>query len=162
MEKKIITKDQIDKLIQVFRSGDLKKAFNDCKSTLKEFDKEPFLWNLKGMIEIKLNDFNNSIGSFEQALKINPAYVEAYNNIATSLINLGQFKKSISYLKKAINIKPNYANAFNNLASAQIDLGRYEDAIDSFNKLLNFEPNYPGVKQNIIKILTFHNPKKKI
>ena len=161
MQNKTLNKDQINKLVDVFRRGDYLKALKISKILISKNNEEAFLFNVKGMAEIKLNYFEDSITSFKNAIKIDQNYIEAYNNLATTYINLGQFETAISYLKKAIIIKPNYANAYNNLASAQNDLGKYEDALESFNNLLKIEPNYPGVKHNIIKILTFFNPKNK-
>ncbi len=154
-----MSKKQIDALVEIFRKGNFLYALKMCKDLIKEYKNEPFLYNLKGMTEIKLNEFENSVSSFENAIKIKPQYVEAYNNLATTFINLGKFEDAIKYLRKAINLKPDYANAYNNLASAQSDLGNYNDAINSFNVLLKIQPNYPGVKENIIKILTFFKPK---
>ena len=161
MPSNTFNKDQINKLVEVFRRGDYLKVLEISKILISKNSKEAFLFNLKGMAEIKLNSFEESILSFESAIKIDQNYIEAYNNLATTYINLGQFETAISYLRKAIIIKPDYANAFHNLASAQNDLGKYEDALESFNNLLKIKPDYPGVKHNIIKILTFFNPKNK-
>ena len=161
MPSNTFNKDQINKLVEVFRRGDYLKVLEISKLLISKNNKEAFLFNLKGMAEIKLNSFEESILSFESAIKIDQNYIEAYNNLATTYINLGQFETAISYLRKAIIIKPDYANAFHNLASAQNDLGKYEDALESFNNLLKIKPDYPGVKHNIIKILTFFNPKNK-
>ena len=161
MIKDKLNKDQINKVVEIFRNGNYQKVLEISDKLFSNYSIDPFLLNLKGMAEIKLNNFENSIKSFEEAIKINPDYIEAYNNLATTYINLGLFKKAISYLKKAILLKPDYANAYNNLASAQSDLGKYEDALESFNTLLKIKPNYPGVSHNIIKTLTFFNPKNK-
>ena len=158
MTNKVLNKEKINKLVETFRRGDFHKSLEISNFLLSKFGNEPFLYNLKGMTEIKLNEFEVSLRSFKKAIEINENYVEAYNNLATSYINLGRFEKAIECLEKAIKIKPLYSNAFNNLASAQSDLGKYNDALNSFNKILDFEPNYPGVKENIIKILTYFNP----
>ena len=155
----VLDKETTSKLIEIFRKGDFNKTLEICNFLLKKFSNEPFLYNLKGMTEIKLSEFDNSLKSFKKAIDINSNYVEAYNNLSTSYINLGQFEKAITYLETATKIKPNYSNAFNNLALAQTDLGKYNDALRNLNKILDLEPNYPGVKENIIKILTYFDPK---
>ena len=86
-----MSKKQIDALVEVFRKGNFLYALKMCKDLIKEYKNEPFLYNLKGMTEIKLNEFENSVSSFENAIKIKPQYVEAYNNLATTFINLGKF-----------------------------------------------------------------------
>ena len=158
MSEKLSLKSEIDSLVKLFRGGEFNKTLVKCKELLIEFSDEPFLYNLKGMTEIKLNELNSSIISFNRAIKLNPNYVEAYNNLSTTYINLGEFEIAVSILKKSIELKPNYTNAFNNLASALNDLGNYGEALKVFDKLYNLDPNYPGVKENIIKLLTFYKP----
>ena len=158
MSEKLSLKPEIDSLIKLFKEGKFDKTLVKCDELIKKFSEEPFLYNLKGMVEIKLNNFNHSIISFKQAIKLNPGYVEAYNNLSTTYINLGEFERAVSILKKSIVLKPNYANAFNNLASALNDQGNYGEALKVFDKLYNLDPNYPGVKENIIKLLTYYKP----
>ena len=45
------------------------------------------------------------------------------------------------------------------MASAQNDLGRLEDSIKNYVNAINFDPNFISAKNNIIQVLTFHNPK---
>jgi len=150
--------NQLQKIIELFRKGKFEETYDKCIKLIDEKVETPFVYNLLGMAEIKLNHFNDSINSFKKAIKLNKNFVEAYNNMASSLINLGRFKEAIDILYQAIKIRPDYPNAYNNIASAYNDLGNYEEALKNFNHLLKINPDYPGVKQNIIKILSFYNP----
>ena len=154
-----INKGKIEELIVLFKNGSFEEVLAKAIKLRKEYKKHPFIYNLIGMTQIKLNKFQESITSFKEAISLDKTYVEAYNNLGTTLINLGNFKEAVKELNHAINLKPSYANAYNNLGSALIDLGDYENAINIFNKLLKINPNYPGLKLNIIKLLTFYNPK---
>ena len=95
MLKNKLNRDQINKLVEIFRNGNYQKVLEISSKLILNYSKEPFLLNLKGMAEIKLNNFENSIKSFEEAIKINSNYIEAYNNLATTYINLGLFEKAI-------------------------------------------------------------------
>ena len=161
MSNNILLKSHIEELIKLFRKGYFKETLEKTNLLIKEFGDEPFLYNLKGMAEIKNNEFFSSIISFDKAIKIKPSYIEAYNNIATSYINIGEFEKAVIFLKKVIKLKPDYANAYNNLASVLNDQGKYEESLNMFNTLLRIDSSYPGVKENIVKILTFHEPRNK-
>ena len=161
MSNKSIDKKYIDHLIKLFREGQFLESLKLNRDLIQKYNQEPFLYNFKGMIEIKLNEFDSSIQSFNKALKLKPDYVEALNNLSTSYINKGLFNEAISVLKQAISLRNNYSNAYNNLGSALNDLGQYEEALKNFNLLMETEPNYPGVKESIIKILTFYSPKNK-
>ena len=100
MSKNILLKSHIEELIKLFRKGYFKQTLEKTNLLIKEFGDEPFLYNLKGMAEIKNNEFFSSIISFDKAIKIKPSYIEAYNNIATSYINIGEFEKAVIFLKK--------------------------------------------------------------
>ena len=58
-----------------------------------------------------------AIKSYELAIKYNPAYEIAYNNLgAIYLDDLGMVNKAIDCFKKAVESNPNYALAHFNLA----------------------------------------------
>jgi len=160
IDKNILNQEKIDLVVSLYRQGRFEDSLKQLVKLISLYSNEPFLYNLKGMCEIKIGNFNFSIISFNKAIKLNKNYVEAYNNLATTLINLGEFTKAIEKLKMVIKLNPNYVNAYNNLASAYSDLGEFDNALIYFDKLLKLSPNYPGVKENIIKILTFFRPKK--
>ena len=159
MDKKDLIQKEINVLISLYKSRKYKVTIEKIKILSKEFKNVAFLFNLMGMAQINLNEYENSIFSFKKALEIDAYFAEAYNNLATSYINLGEFQKAIDKLKLAIDIKPEYSNAYNNLASAYSDLGDYENALISFNKVLKINPKYPKIEENIIKMLTFYTPK---
>ena len=156
-----IKKVKINELILLFKKGLFEEVLLKGSDFIEEYSNVPFAFNLIGMAEIRLNKFEESIISFEKAVKLDKTYAEAFNNLSTSLINLGEFEKAIEELKKAIDLKKDYSNAYNNLASAYSDLGDYKNALDTFNKLLSINPEYPELKSNIIKLLTFYNPQNK-
>jgi tetratricopeptide (TPR) repeat protein len=62
--------------------------------------------------------FDQCVNAAQQALKLKPNYVEAYNNIGSAYIALGQFDRAADTLKKALKIKPGFTLAKNNLALA--------------------------------------------
>ena len=157
-----ISQKNINPIISLYKEGKFEYALKKLSNLITINLNEPFLYNLRGMIEIKLCHFEESIKSFNKAIELNSNYVEAYNNLGTSFINLGEFNKAIEKLKIALKLKSDYVNAYNNLASAYSDLGQYEEAIKYFYEVIKIEPNYPGAKENIIKVLTFYNSNNSI
>ena len=132
--------NQLQKIIELFRKGKFEETYDKCIKLIDEKVETPFVYNLLGMAEIKLNHFNDSINSFKKAIKLNKNFVEAYNNMASSLINLGRFKEAIDILYQAIKIRPDYPNAYNNIASAYNDLGNYEEALKNYEDAYRKDP----------------------
>ena len=60
-----------------------------------------------GNIQKKLKKFNNAIISYEEAIKLNPKFTEAYNNLGSTLKSLNKYEEAIINYKKAISIKKN-------------------------------------------------------
>ena len=63
--------------------------------------------------------YQDCIDAANQALKLNPGFAEAYNNIGSANNMLKQYDKAIEALKRALSLKPGYQLAINNLAMAR-------------------------------------------
>ena len=49
-----------------------------------------------------------AIESYRKAIKIDPNYVDAYNNLGNALDGIGKKEEAIESYRKAIKIDPNY------------------------------------------------------
>jgi len=63
--------------------------------------------------------YDKCIEACREALKLNPRYAEAYNNICSAYNALGEWDKAIEAGTKCIEIKPDYELAKNNLNYAK-------------------------------------------
>jgi len=52
------------------------------------------------------------------AIKLNPDYAEAHNNLGIALFNAKMTEEAIDYFKEAIRIRPGFAAAQKNLETA--------------------------------------------
>ena len=59
-----------------------------------------------------------AIKSYAQAIKANPAYVDAHNNMGLVQKDRSNFKLAIKSFYQAIKIKPDYVEAYNNMGNA--------------------------------------------
>jgi tetratricopeptide (TPR) repeat protein len=113
-----------------------------------------------------------------EAIKLNPSYAEAYNNIGSSYNMLKQYDKAIMACQKALEINPDYELAKNNLllalknrdglakaetnanekpsAEKYLDLsltyyqqGLYEKCIEACKEALKLKPNYADAYSNM-------------
>lgn len=66
--------------------------------------------------------------SFMSALKINPSYAEAWNNLCALLLQKNLPGEAIAHCKKAVEFNPSYADAHFNLALAYYQSGSFADA----------------------------------
>jgi len=84
-----------------------------------------------------------AIEFFEKAVKVDPDYSEAYNNLGYSYEKMGNFEDAIPYYRKAI-ANPLYSTvekAYINMGNAYYRLSRYEAALSSFKEAAKRAPN---------------------
>ena len=150
----------ITKIIELIKNKSYKEALEHLNNILLEKNiKNPKILNLYGIVQLHLNQLNEAANSFENAIKLDPNFIQAYNNLGNLYVKSGEFLKAIEMYNKVLVLKPDYPEGYNNLASAQNDLGRLEDSIKNYVNAINFDPNFISAKNNIIQVLTFHNPK---
>ncbi len=89
------------------------------------------------------DDTAKAIEFFEKAVKADPNYSEAYNNLGFAYEKLGQFDKAISFYKKAVSnlLYSTPEKAYISMGNSYYRLGKYEDAISSFKNAVNRAPD---------------------
>ncbi len=75
----------------------------------------PRAHNNRGKALHELKRFEEALGSYAQALKINPRFAEAYNNRGATLQELKRFEEALDSYAQALKIKPDFAQTYFNL-----------------------------------------------
>ena len=151
---------EISHLVKLCNEKSFDKALIEFKSLIKKNVKDPILYNLGGVINVSLKNFEDAIDCFSKSLKINPNYAEANNNMGALLKTIGRTKDSVAYFEKAISIKPNFSNAYNNLGASYNAMGKWDLALENYHKCLKINPNEKDSSNNLINLLTFYEPEK--
>jgi tetratricopeptide (TPR) repeat protein/ADP-heptose:LPS heptosyltransferase len=81
-----------------------------------------------------------AIQTYERVLRLNPQFIEAYNNIALDLAYLGEHEKAISFIDQALAIRPDFIEAIDNKGCFLNALGNYRAACDCFEVALRINP----------------------
>ncbi|MEH2069134.1 MAG: tetratricopeptide repeat protein [Nostoc sp.] len=87
-------------------------------------------------------DYQGAIEDFNQAIKINPNYANAYKYRGDAHYYLGDKEGAIEDYSQAIKINPNYANAYNNQGFVRSELGYKNSAIEDYSQAIKINPNY--------------------
>ena len=156
---KLSRDDNVKQLVVEFQNGKFSKCEKEAISLLEHYKDDYFLYNFLGLCQYKLKKFSQSINTYKSAIKIKKDYPEALNNLGSSLIEIGKLEEAKECFVKAINIKPDYLVSLNNLAGTYYDLAEYDSALNSYNNVLKINPKFPEVEDNILRILTFFDPK---
>ena len=81
---------------------------------------------------MELGQTDEAISCFQQALKANPQYAEAYNNLAMALLKQGKLEEAKQMMESALEINPEFAEALSNLADINRARGDTEIAIEQY------------------------------
>jgi len=108
-------------------------------------DKANALWDAPGG---KFTDPKKAIEYLNNAIKLKPDYVEAYNSRGLAYFNLGQYQRATKDYNNALRLKPDNAYAYYNRGTAYRYLGKHQRAIDDYNEALRLKPDYAQAYYN--------------
>ena len=92
-----------------------------------------------GNLLVAVNEYEGSLISYDQALKIQPDYHYAWNGKGNALANLRRNAEAIASYDQALKIIRDYHQAWYNRGNALGKLGSYEEAISSYEQALKIQ-----------------------
>ena len=91
---------------------------------------------------------DEAISSYDEAIKIDPKFAEAWYNKGIALRKLKKYEEAIKCFDEAIKIDPKFAEAWYNKGIALRKLKKYEEAIKCFDEARKIDPNYAKAWNN--------------
>ena len=114
--------------------------------------------NLLGLSLALVDRANDALGAFDQALRVNPRYVEAYLNRAVVLNHLGREHEAQTSMARAAELGAADESGYpaivaNQLANAHLSLGNdyraagnLERAIEQYRRALELRPHFNDIR----------------
>ncbi|KAF8941573.1 hypothetical protein EDD21DRAFT_332018 [Dissophora ornata] len=133
------TDDPLDKAQQYMDEGVSFQSNNMLPLAMSSFQKSinvrptaAAYYNM-GVCYFQLGDFQSSINSFQESLKLSPHHADVHTNIASAHIKLnGNMKEAQNHLQAAVNIAPQDAEIQFNLAVISEQNGDLDGAINAY------------------------------
>ncbi len=161
-----------------FKHKDFDSCINASQKALQLDSSNAFAYNNIGSAYNGMGEWEKAETAFSKALKINPHFQLAANNLTyaekqkstsdkmddliknnptpVNYLNLslmyynqGFYMKTIDACKKAIAINPNFTLAYNNMCSAYNNLKMWDDAIVAGEKAVSLDPNNQLARNNL-------------
>ena len=77
---------------------------------------------------------DEALAEFREAIRIDPAYAQAHNNLGAVLQALGRTAEALDHFRRAVTLRPDNFDARVNLARLLSSEGKAADAIAQFNE----------------------------
>lgn len=126
----------------------LKQYYSDFHVT-SGFGLSHNIHNNIGLAYDRIGRFDDAIEELNNALKLDPDYVEVRNNLAVTFDKMKLFDKAVNHLKEAIRQRPDYTEAHCNLGTIYGKQGNYDDAIAELNTALRLNPRFAVARNNL-------------
>ncbi len=88
------------------------------------------------------------IGAFEEAIRLNPSYIDAMLNLSTTHMELAEHERALEILYKARDISSTDQRLWINTGMALVFLGHNEDALDAYGRAIELGSTDPAPSLN--------------
>ena len=92
--------------------------------------------------------YEEAIKDFNEAIRLNPNYAEAYNDRGVAKYDLGKYSESIEDYNRAIQLNSSFFGAYSNRGLVKVKIGKYKEAIEDYNEAIKLNPDYAGAYYN--------------
>lgn len=133
-----------------YRRGDTGEALRLCQENLAALAEEfaageqllfcSILYQNLALVEAARGSYGDAFRAYGQAIEIDPAYPEYYNDRGSLALKVGRPDLAAADFARAVEIGPPFAEAFANLGQACRELGRLEEADAAYTTALELQP----------------------
>ena len=129
-------------LLDLNKKRDFFLLEKELKPHLKEFQDSPFLHNLLGLTLVNQGKLEESLDSFNVAIKSSEDKSAYLNNLGITFSKLDRFNEAISAFSKSADFDVLNVNTHFFLGNALRKAGRIEEAMISYDTVIKLDPNH--------------------
>ena len=144
-----LDRNNLVSIVNDINKGRTDKALVALDKLIKSFPDDALLFNLRGACHEAMNQFDQSIESFNKAVEIHPLYEEALYNLGVVQKKAGKPDDAINSYQRAIGINSQNANAHNNLGNLLTQKGHIKQSIEHLNLALKLNPKFAEAHNNL-------------
>ena len=114
-----------------------------------EISHEAAKLNQRGLDHLHKKEYDQAITSFREALKIQPEFPDALDNLGKALEATGKDADAIAAFDKAIKIAPEKAAVYADKGMALFHEGKYEDAAAAYRQALEHHKDFSEAQNGL-------------
>ena len=115
-------------------------ALDYYRAALSKKPNDPKLLNKVGISHLMMQHYKEARKSFEQSIKSDRTFADAYNNLGVVLYEQKKYGAAIKQYRKAIEVDDSSASFFSNLGAAHFSKKEFEPAIMAYQHALELDP----------------------
>jgi tetratricopeptide (TPR) repeat protein len=105
-----------------------------------------------GLKDVEKENYQQAVLDFESALKIDPLFAFAWDNLGISYRHLDNYDKAIQAYNSSLKIDPNGITPLQNIAVAYQFKKQYDKSIEAYEKLEKLDKDNPEVYYGIGRV----------
>ena len=133
------TLGQVTALLQGGHPDDARRI---SQALLAQHPEDPRALNLGAIACFQTGDATTALALLESAIKHQPDFVDAHNNLGNVLKAEGDFVRAEAAYRKAIDMAPMYFDAHFNLGIVLEAMSRPAEARDAYRQALDIQPDF--------------------
>ncbi|KPA16673.1 O-linked N-acetylglucosamine transferase, SPINDLY family [Candidatus Magnetomorum sp. HK-1] len=118
-------------------------------------EKNSNYYNKLGNEYFSKNLRKKAINSYQQALRLNPGYYPAYNNIGLVLNDIGDYSNAMAYFEQAIDLNANDISHLYNMAHTLENVGNIKEALHYLERIIHLCPNFQKAYSSLLSALNY-------
>ena len=143
------TQKIIDEVVLLIENKKLELAKSKTKEILASNPSSDVLFNILGVINLKLELYPQAIKNFNNAIKINNNFISAQINLGIAYQAISKIENAIEIYKKIITTNPQMYEIANDLGLMLKLKKDYKNAIVYFKMCLEVKPDYDKAYFNL-------------
>ena len=124
------------------RAKNYPQLLTNAKLLASHYSNDSLAQYILGVAYARVNFFSEATVAFQQAIKLRPDYIDAWNNLGWTYAQSGQFAEAVATFQQLVMLTPNDAQAWNSLADASRAWGHAADAIAAYRKAIELKPDF--------------------
>jgi len=127
---------------RLFITGEFDKAETEFAALVQQGNPDARLWTSLGFARFQQGKLVSAKEAFGHALKADPVYVEAINNLGWVFHKESRFEDALRQFDRALELRPDYRPAWLGRAYTFRDQGDLRSSLKAYKKLLELDPNF--------------------